>query len=79
MEKLRPQCVRLFGGSPKYVRTSPKVCFPEEEEKLLDDVSAIHARQGTVLSRQDFIELASISAERDEVVDKGPQRTLLFF
>ena len=45
---------------------SYKCAFSEEEEKLLEQVCVIHARQGTALSRQEFIELASIFAGKDK-------------
>jgi len=43
---------------------SLKYAFTEEEEKLLEAVCVIHARAGRALSKDDFLELATIFAGR---------------
>ena len=56
----------LWRKSKACPHQSYKCTFSEEEEKLLEQVCVIHARQRTALSRQEFIELASIFAGKDK-------------
>ena len=50
----------------KRPRRSLKFAFSEKEEKLLEMICVIHARQGIPLSYSDFIDLASIFAKKDK-------------
>ena len=48
----------------KESRRSLKYAFSDKEEKLLESICVIHARQGTPLSYSDFIDIASIFCEK---------------
>ena len=50
----------------KEPRHSLKYAFSEKEEKLLELMCVIHDRQGTPLSYSDFIDIASIFAQKDK-------------
>ena len=50
----------------KRPRRSLKFAFSEKEEKLLEMICVIHARQGIPLTYSDFIDVASIFAKKDK-------------
>ena len=53
-------------GGKKETRHSLKYAFSEKEEKLLELMCVIHDRQGTPLSYSDFVDIASIFAQKDK-------------